>query len=132
MEQTIGEKLAAKMGIHSPEGVRIFTEGRSGKGVSHTEEVHNLRSEYANNLAEIQHIRDGRPAARREMPVRLTEAERLEERKERDRIAERTARAMRIETPEGRRVFREGRSAFNPGYNAADVRVRVVEAEGNV
>lgn len=122
--ETIAEKLGRKMGIHTPEGLRIFTEGRSGKGVSHTEEVHNLRSEYANNLAEIQSLRDGRrtpPTARREA-VQLTEAERA-------RIAERTARGMGVGTAEGRRVFREGRAGFNPAYNAADVRVRVVEAD---
>jgi hypothetical protein len=125
MEQTMAEKLAAKMGIRTPEGLRVFTEGRSGTGVSHTEEVIGLRTEMARNNAEIQRIRDGRrtpPAARREA-VQLTE-------KERDRIAERTARAMGVGTAEGRRVFREGRAGFNPGYNAADaVRVRVVEAD---
>jgi hypothetical protein len=124
MEQTMAEKLAAKMGIRTPEGLRVFTEGRSGTGVSHTEEVIGLRTEMARNNAEIQRIRDGRPAARREAPVQLTE-------KERARIAERTARAMGVGTAEGRRVFREGRSAFNPGYNAADP-VHVREADDNV
>ena len=114
---------AERWGFTRP-SLRIFTEGRSGKGVSHTEEVHNLPlgvCEQPGGNSKLErwqaHSADG--------PPRGGTTHRGGARAHRGA----KARGMGVGTAEGRRVFREGRAGFNPAYDAADVRVRVVEAD---
>ena len=51
---------------------------------------------------------------------KLAEATRAADEKQRVRELDRSARSMGIKTAEGMRIFREGRSAFDPTYNSTD------------
>jgi len=51
---------------------------------------------------------------------KITEAARVADEKQRTRDLDRSARAMGIKTAEGMRIFREGRSAFDPTFNSTD------------
>ena len=51
---------------------------------------------------------------------KLVEATRAADEKQRVRELDRSARSMGIRTAEGMRIFREGRSAFDPTFNSTD------------
>jgi hypothetical protein len=61
---------------------------------------------------------------------KVKEAQAAAGKKDRKRLLNESAERMGIHTKEGKRIFREGRAAFNPQFNAADNKREPVGVEG--